>query len=104
MHWMEFADYLVAGFMFLVGVGIGRARGPRPVVKKAATATCACEHGFGQHEMVAGSEHLGGKCSAVTQIPDRWDYYNRPSHWRTINCTCMRYDGPDPELVRQLIA
>lgn len=94
---MELADYLAAGATLLGGYGAGRLRGPRPRTLARAVAECACGHGYGQHE---GD---GEGCRGDSKRADGWDLYGRPDHWTYIKCTCMKYDGPDPEMVRLLL-
>jgi hypothetical protein len=87
--WMELADYVVAGTALLVGLAAGRRSRPKP--PPPVRPFCTCTHGYGSHED-------GGLCHGKVDEPTKYDVYGTEVAWKKVQCTCLRYDGPDPAI------
>lgn len=86
---MELADYAVAGTTLLIGLAVGRRMRPKP--PKPLKPICSCTHGFGSHED-------GARCHGKVDEPTKFDMYGTERAWKKVQCTCLRYDGPDPAI------
>jgi hypothetical protein len=78
----ELADYAAFIIATFGGIAIGRRMRPKPPAP--LKPQCSCRHGYGHHEN-------GLRCHARTS-----EYLNHRDVW--VDCTCQRYDGPDPAL------
>lgn len=90
MNALELVDYLVAGATLLIGIGVGRRMRPKP--PEPLKPICSCEHGFGKHED-------GGQCHGKVEEATRFSSGGAEIAWKQVQCTCRRYDGPDPAIL-----
>jgi len=87
--WAEYAPAVTAAFGTVVGLLIGRRMRPRP--PDPVRPICTCGHGYGSHQD-------GKECQVGDREADHWDSYGREDHWVSVQCSCTRYDGPDPAI------
>lgn len=90
MNPLELTDYLVAGATLLIGVGVGRRMRPKP--PEPLRPQCSCGHGYGHHE---GGQKCHGEARGNVKGYDGDGYADK---WEMRQCTCLRYDGPDPAI------
>lgn len=87
MNLLELTDYLVAAAALLIGLHLGRRMRPKP--PEPLRPICSCDHGYGSH-------HSGGNCAGKEREPSKYDKFGETVAWKMVQCTCTRYDGPDP--------
>jgi hypothetical protein len=77
----------------LIGVLVGRflpnrRKGPKPA--KPPEPICGCTHHYSYHDPQTG------ECGAGVRVPSRYNDYGAVTAWKTAECACLQYSGPQP--------
>jgi hypothetical protein len=84
---------LAGAFILAVGILAGRLLPGRrpPALPGQPEPVCGCGHHYAEHDPETGECNVSERGEPV-----KWGGSGRAVKWEWLDCTCVRYSGPEP--------